>query len=53
MAQVRLLTQNRFMTHLLQQQSLLVLFCQLIGRKGALDACPDHYAIKISAGRHV
>ncbi len=39
-------------THLLQQKSLLLLFCQLIRREGALDSGPDHYAVILFSGRH-
>lgn len=40
-------------THLLQQKSLLVPFCQLIGGEGSLDAGPDHYAVILPCSRHL
>ena len=39
-------------THLLQQKSLLVLLCQLIGREGTLDSGPDHYTVILRCSRH-
>lgn len=38
--------------YLLQQQSLLVPFCQLIGREGTLDTGPNHYAVVFPFRRH-
>lgn len=45
--------QSPTLQYLLQQKSLLVPFCQLIGRKGAVHAGPDHYTVVLLCARHV